>query len=157
MRAPAFLSEVRSRVSLPWLTLAVVLIAVIWGNSLVPGEGSGNLSLGVVEAVRSILRSCGLPYEWLTNFVVRKTAHFTEYLVLGCATAQAFDPNKTLSRGALFSAALLCVLVPGIDETIQLFVPGRAGQIADVLIDCSGAATGIALRSLLVYVRNRFH
>ncbi|MFQ7392935.1 MAG: hypothetical protein ACLRM9_06510 [Collinsella aerofaciens] len=25
----------------------------------------------------------GLPYEWVTNFVVRKCAHFTEYMVLG--------------------------------------------------------------------------
>ena len=43
-------------------------------------------------------------------------------------------------------------LVPGsgsIDETIQLFVPGRAGMITDVMIDCCGAATGVVLRYLL--------
>ena len=40
-------------------------------------------------------------------------------------------------------------LIPSIDETIQLFVPGRAGMITDVMIDCCGAATGVVLRYLL--------
>lgn len=155
MRASGLFNELRSRASLPWLALVVVFVVVIWGNSLVPGEGSGNLSLAVLEAAHDVLRSLGLPHEWLTNYVVRKTAHFTEYLVLGCMSAQAFDPRKTVSRGALFAAAMLCVLVPSIDETIQLFVPGRAGQITDVLLDCCGAATGIALRSLLICVLKR--
>lgn len=155
MRVPALFNEIRSRVSLPWLALVVVFVLFIWGNSLVQGEGSGNLSLTVMETARNLLRSLGLPYEWLTNFIVRKTAHFTEYLVLGCMVAQAFDPRKTVSRSALFATAILCVLVSSIDETIQLFVPGRAGQITDVLLDCSGAATGIALRSLIVCVWKR--
>ena len=41
------------------------------------------------------------------------------------------------------------LLIPSIDETIQLFVPGRAGMITDVMIDCCGAATGVVLRYLL--------
>ena len=46
-------------------------------------------------------------------------------------------------------AAVFLLLIPSIDETIQLFVPGRAGMITDVMIDCCGAATGVVLRYLL--------
>lgn len=61
------------------------------GNSLIPGSGSGSLSLTVMEAVRGFLHGVGLPYEWVTNFVVRKCAHFTEYMVLGILATHAFD------------------------------------------------------------------
>lgn len=36
------------------------------------------------------------------------------------------------------------------DETIQLFVPGRSGQIADVWLDTAGCLTG-ALLTLLIF------
>lgn len=36
-------------------------------------------------------------------------------------------------------------MVPFVDETIQLFVAGRSGQISDVWLDMSGAAAGMAI------------
>ncbi|MDO4437820.1 MAG: VanZ family protein [Coriobacteriaceae bacterium] len=150
-----FLQQIRERVSIPWLVLTIVFIAVIWGNSLVPGSGSDSLSLGVLEVVRGALRSAGLPFEWLTNFLVRKTAHFCEYAVLGVLASQAFDPHRRLSRGGIVATALLCALVPSIDETIQLFVAGRSGQVTDVLLDCCGAVCGMAARALAVRALRR--
>ena len=142
------IQQMRERVSIPWLLLTLLLIAVIWGNSLVPGECSGSVSLGVVDIIHNALRSVGLPFEWVTDFVVRKTAHFCEYALLGILASQALDPDRKVSRGAIVATALLCAAVPSIDETIQLFVPGRSGQVADVLLDCCGAATGMSLRVL---------
>ena len=77
-------------ISKPWLVAALVFSLFIWGNSLVPGEGSGSLSLFVVDTIRSVLDAVGAPSAWVTNFLVRKTAHFTEYLVLGVLAARAF-------------------------------------------------------------------
>lgn len=148
------LKDLAARVSLPWLILAVAMVAVIWGNSLVPGTGSSGISLTVMEAAHDVLRALGLPCEWLTNFIVRKTAHFTEYAVLGILVSQALDPRHAVDVRALGLTALICVLVPSIDETIQLFVSGRSGQVTDVLLDCCGAATGILLRSLIVHLSN---
>ena len=142
----------REKVSIPWLVLTLLFIAVIWGNSLVPGEGSGAMSLGVVDIIHNALRSVGLPFEWVTDFVVRKTAHFCEYALLGILASQALDPNRRVSRGAIVATALLCAAVPSIDETIQLFVPGRSGQVTDVLLDCCGAATGMGLRAFAAKV-----
>lgn len=141
--------------SKPWLVVTVLLILLIWGNSMVPGSGSGSLSLSVAEAVRAFLSSLGLPAGWVSNFLVRKTAHFSEYCLLGIAATRALDPGYTGLTRRLGPLALLLVLVPSIDETIQLFVPGRSGQIADVFLDCCGAAAGVALSYLFARFAQR--
>lgn len=79
------------------------------------------------------------------HFFVRKAGHFTEYFVLGLLVLYAV--RRTL-RSLLSMTLTLCTLwatVPGIDETIQRFVPGRAGMMRDVFIDMSGFGTAIAL------------
>lgn len=149
------LRDLAHRISVPWLLLAIAMVAVIWGNSLVPGTGSSGISLAVMEAAHDMLRALGLPYEWLTNFIVRKTAHFTEYAVLGILVSQALDPQHGVDARTLGLTALVCVLVPSVDETIQLFVSGRSGRLTDVLLDCCGAATGILIRSIIVRLSNR--
>lgn len=132
-----------------WGLAALLMICLIWGNSLVPGSGSGSLSLTVMEAVHALLGSLGLPYAWVTNFVIRKCAHFTEYMILGIIVTHALDPDGVRSVNVLLPTAVVLLLVPSIDETIQLFVPGRAGMVTDVLLDCCGAATGVLLRYVL--------
>lgn len=146
-------SQFRSKVSIPWLLLTLVFVTFIWGNSLVPGQGSGSLSLSVMECAHEVLRSLGFPYAWLTNFIIRKTAHFTEYLVLGLFASQAFDRAGAVSRASLVATAVFCAFIPSIDETIQLFVADRSGQVVDVLLDCCGAATGIVFRTAWIKMR----
>ena len=127
------------KINRKWAVVTCLMALLIWGNSLVPGSGSGSLSLHGV----------GLPYEWVTNFVVRKCAHFSEYMVLGILATHAFDFEGRRTFDVLLPTAVFLLLIPSIDETIQLFVPGRAGMITDVMIDCCGAATGVVLRYLL--------
>ena len=83
---------------------------------------------------------------WLTEHLVRKAAHFTEYAGLGFLlamnTGAGMVPVFSLTRiaKANFTAAFC---LPFIDETIQLFVEGRSGQITDVWLDMAGIVTGI--------------
>ena len=141
----------RGRVSPPWAFAALAMVLFIWGNSLVPGTESAGLSLAVVEAVQGALDALGIPSGWVSNFLVRKTAHFCEYALLGFLMAQALDPGRTPSLRVLVPLALVLVLVPSLDETIQLFVEGRSGRLADVLLDCCGAATAVLVRGLVVW------
>lgn len=143
------------RISKPWALAAVVMTIFIWANSTVPGEGSSALSQGVVAAVRAALTTMGLPSAWVTNFVVRKCGHFLEYALLGVLVSQALDPDHELRRRALPVIALVLAIVPSIDECIQLFIPGRSGQLTDVLLDICGAATGVVLRTVVVHVKRR--
>ena len=44
------------------------------------------------------------------------------------------------------------MLVASVDETIQLFVSGRSGQVSDVVLDLVGALCGIALLLIIIKV-----
>jgi VanZ family protein len=60
----------------------------------------------------------------------------------------AFNAVRTTFAQPLASAAIfggIWYLVPNIDETIQRYVPGRAGMTSDVLLDMCGFACGFAL------------
>ena len=45
-----------------------------------------------------------------------------------------------------------CLLVASVDETIQLFVSGRSGQVSDVVLDFVGALCGITLLLIIIKV-----
>lgn len=90
---------------------------------------------------------------------VRKTAHFTEYLLLGfmirlCLESWFGSRMKKLSPLALigFAAgtAYACT-----DEMHQLAIEGRSGQWTDVLVDGSGVLAGVMLGTLLIRRINR--
>ena len=51
-------------------------------------------------------------------------------------------------------AAELAFLVPFVDETIQLFVDGRSGQVDDVWLDLCGVVCGLVLTTALAFMRN---
>lgn len=138
-----------------WAVATCLMVLLIWGNSMVPGTGSGSLSLSIMEAVRGFLHGMGLPYEWVTNFVIRKCAHFTEYMVLGILATHAFDIEGRRTFDVLLPTAVFLLLIPSIDETIQLFVPGRSGSPRDVAIDLAGVATGALLTWLFHRARTR--
>lgn len=143
------------RVSVPWAIASAIMIIFIWGNSTVPGTGSSALSQSVVAAVRAALEGVGLPSAWVTNFLVRKCGHFLEYAVLGVLVSQALEPGRGSFRRSLPAIVFILVLVPCIDESIQLFIPGRSGQVTDVLLDVCGAAAGVVLRTVVVRRKKR--
>lgn len=147
------MGRLRDSVSIPWLVASMLMVTFIWGNSMVPGSGSSEMSLSVLELVQGALRSLGLPFEWVTNFLIRKTAHFTEYACLGVCVSNAFDARRAIAPASLVATALALVLVPSIDETIQLFTPARAGMLADVALDCCGAAFGVLVRTIWARMR----
>jgi VanZ family protein len=67
------------------------------------------------------------------HFLVRKTAHFSEYGVL----------FWLLIRGPMaerpYLAVMLCVVYALTDEGHQAFVPGRSASLYDAALDSSGA------------------
>ena len=81
----------------------------------------------------------------LLDIVVKKLAHFGEYLVLAIllclATAQRGVPAVGVSPGAVALAFLYALS----DEIHQAFVPGRTPSAADLGVDAIGAGAGIAL------------
>ena len=72
------------------------------------------------------------------NFA-RKAAHFTIYTVLGILLSFAVAQHSRRYPVFSFTGGVLYAIS---DEIHQLFVPGRSGQISDVLIDSLGVALG---------------
>ena len=122
-------------------------------QSLLPGDVSGRQSGRIVTFILEVLSvfKIEISYDILST-IIRKGAHFTEYLLLGFSWMFVFFEKEYVKIGMKY-ALILSFFTASIDETIQLFVPGRSGSMIDVLIDMAGAITGILL--LLVFKDRR--
>lgn len=125
------------------VTLTVCCLVFIWGNSLLPGEISGAIS-DFFKRILQCLVEQGESEPSGLGFLVRKMAHFTEFTVLGLCLCWLFG---MLGKGTL--APFLCGgLAACVDETIQVFVPGRGPSVRDVCIDSCGVLLGVILLTL---------
>ena len=122
--------------------LLICNLIFIWGNSLLPGEISGQLSNWVKGLLASLFEQD--PSKPSGGGLIRKIAHFTEFSALGALLCWLFG---MLDKGKIpafaCGAGAACI-----DETIQMFVPERGPGILDVLLDCSGVLTGMLLLHL---------
>ena len=127
-------------------TFASILIALnlafIWGNSLVTGTDSGNISGGIMAWLNSFL-NFGPEGMEILHHLIRKAAHFTEFACLGALLA--WRCSMEMQKHPIAFPMLLGMAAGLVDETIQLFTPDRGPSLTDVWIDTSGALAGIML------------
>ena len=123
--------------------LLAVTLGVIWINSMLPREESAAISQGLTAWLRSI----GVPIR--DDHLLRKLAHFGEFCLLGCELTLLFWLRSGLSFQNLSNAAFCALLTAVTDESIQFF-SGRGSMVMDVVLDFSGALTGILLTGLLL-------
>lgn len=122
----------------------IIWTAVIFSFSLQSGKASGDLSGSVLEALLGLFAPGVLESQEkleMFHLILRKCAHFTEFMILGVLSSIALKYMKVGYKGAVGLG--YCVLIASLDETLQLFVSGRAGRVQDVLIDSAGAFVGI--------------
>ena len=135
-----------------------LLLAFIWGNSLLPGHISGAFS----DWVRKILRQL-LPFLFKNasdsagGGLLRKIAHFTEFAALGACFCWLYAMLMTKQCRQILCAAASGVLAACVDETIQRFVPQRHGCLTDVGIDTAGVLTGIVLFMIAYLINKKQH
>ena len=141
------------------LILAVLTCALlIFFFSSQGGEVSDQTSAGFVNAALAVFRPDypTLPeeeqlviYEQF-NFIVRKTAHFIEFSLLGFLLRLMLNFHRIKLRGA--TAWLLGTLYAGTDEWHQFLGGDRTASIRDVCIDSAGVLFGCLLAAYL-YIR----
>ena len=134
-------------------TLLTILIglnlALIWGNSLLPGVSSEAVSGGVLAFLGQFLPV--LLTEAGHTFL-RKAAHFSEFALLGLL----YSGRHTLVKGETPAHLMLFGLtVACIDETIQIFTPDRASSLIDVWIDTSGFCLGFVVIYAVYTIYNK--
>lgn len=77
------------------------------------------------------------------NVIIRKNAHFFEYMVLAILIGNCY--KYFLNRNSVINMLFICLVCAVIDEFNQSFVIGRTSSIRDVLIDFGGSLLGIAI------------
>ena len=121
------------------VTLLVLNLMFIWGNSLMPGEISGAFSQWVKDLFSALFPGGSGGQEG--HGLLRKLAHFTEFSCLGMCLCWL----NAMLRRATWHSFIYGFLAACVDETIQRFVPDRGPSFRDVMIDTAGVCVGIIL------------
>jgi len=114
-----------------------------------PGTQSTELSDSVVHIFDSVFHNSWISKSLLdVTLLVRKSAHFGEYFILGIFTVWLFREYISSWKHIFLFAFLFCVCYAMSDEFHQLFILGRSGKLFDVFIDGSGAFFGIIFTTI---------
>ena len=119
-------------------------MAIIFTMSSFNSIESANQSNYKVNIISSVLNINNIE---LLNLIIRKLAHYIEYLILGILVINMFIKNN-IPPSYLISI-IFCIIYAISDEIHQFLIPGRACQIKDILIDSIGSITGIYLYKLI--------
>lgn len=134
--------------------LLVLLLCFIWGNSMLPASSSSALSQWVKDVVNALFGQLDTDITVTSHSTLRKFAHATEFAMLGIVIAGLLEWNFKKNCHLFLLAG---ILVAFFDETIQLFVEGRAAQVSDVWIDLGGFFFGGLLAFALGSLWRRWH
>ena len=151
----------RVRRGLLWL-LVISVAGVIFFFSSMDGPESMEMSSGFTTW---LMRRFHPDYDLLAPekqeeiyqlfvFIVRKTAHFTEFAALGVSLMLLIH-DYSLRRGPLWAWGI-GTLYAGTDELHQLFKGTRTPSLRDVGIDSAGVLFGVLFVSLLLFLRVRW-
>ncbi|MBE6947182.1 MAG: VanZ family protein [Ruminococcaceae bacterium] len=133
-----------------FLGLALAVTAFIISQSLKNGAQSGAMSHSIAAFLKPLLDPGNRFSEAGFHLFLRKAGHFTEFFALGlCWGGFAYHLGKLKGRGYIALPMLLTVSTAVADEFVQFFV-GRGSMVTDVVLDISGAMTGL----LIVFVIN---
>ena len=128
-----------------FLTLTLLWVCFIFTRSLQPGDQSAEESGWVLTMIQLISPN-------ISMHIVRKLAHFTEFAILGALASLTQLQATSVHLTLLLFFGLLCAMA---DETIQLSISGRNGQVQDVWIDFAGVAAAVILIFVLHQMTSR--
>ena len=148
-----------------FLVLSIAILIFIFNMSSANADKSTKVSGKFIEKMAEIFiddyKNLDVNHKILfvksMQHFVRKLAHFSIFFALGfCVNGFVCTFNLSFFRRILFSS-VFCLFYAIIDEIHQTFVPGRSGQVSDVLLDFTGSVLGIFLMvvSFNNYIRIR--
>ena len=126
------------------LFLLILWLGVIFSFSNANGEVSGGMSEKLIKNVVSTFSKIDKESDSMQkivkrySFVVRKSAHFVEYFILGIIVVNFFV-SFNINKRVLIYSSVFCILAAIFDEFHQTFVVSRNGNLVDVLLDSSAS------------------
>lgn len=131
-------------------SLLVIWMAFIFFMSNQVGEVSSKQSGFVVYLFNMLGIDLNGKFGELSTYIIRKGAHFTEYMILYFLAYNLLRLYITRKKAYIYSLVIVFGYACS-DEFHQLFVEGRSGQFKDVLIDTSGGVFG----GILTFLKNK--
>lgn len=141
--------------------ITIVLMASIFFFSSQTVEVSSKTSSGlaqkIAEFIVRIMKSGDADeIRHTIHNLVRKIAHFALFFMLSVSVANTVFQLFRTERFRLFIyTSVFCLFYAITDEIHQIFVPGRAGMVRDVIIDLFGAMIGAGVFLLIRYLCKR--
>lgn len=129
------------------ILLVIAVMAFIFSHSLANRAQSSEESMGVFEFLMKLLGTVGLG-DGLTEHIVRKMAHFSEFAALGFFAAIVMQDIRIVRLPYVLNVFLFGILCAMTDETIQMF-NDRSARVTDVWIDFCGSVCGCLVFLLL--------
>ena len=142
------------------LVLLVMITIFIFSND--SRKASSNKSDSLISRTVEIILNRKLTNKekeiYISKYVVivRKTAHFTLYFLLGLFYISFLKEFNLDNKKLLIYTIIFVFIYACSDEIHQLFVPGRSGEITDVLIDTTGGILASFIYTVF-RVRRRLH
>lgn len=137
---------------LSWAAVVAWMVLIFFMSAQV-AEESNNLSIGITDKIIKEIEKL-IPRVQIDrlrfNHIIRKSAHYFTYMVLGLLTCNALIVGGNMGSRTYLTAMTICFLYAVSDEVHQLFVSGRGGQVKDVLIDSLGSLTGLSVHVTLI-------
>ena len=130
------------------LVIAWMLLIFIFSSQA--GEVSNENNKFVIYIFNLLGLDLNSIFGTLSDFIVRKAAHFTEYFILYVLLYRAIYTKKNAGIKVFIGVILIVFLYACSDELHQAFVPGRGPAFRDVLVDTCGGLTAF----LIMYVRH---
>lgn len=115
----------------------IIWMLIIFIFSSQTGIESQNVSDKLINKTVCI-NSCNFE---LISFLVRKSAHFILFFILGLLVLNCHE-NKKIN---ILYSLLICLIYAFSDEIHQMFISSRSGELRDVFIDFIGSLLGILL------------
>lgn len=131
------------------LVLLLGTLFLIFDFSSQDAEESGGLSSSIAEFILKQVH-----HEEIENrqsilerieSIIRKVAHFSIYTLVGFLLMSFISTYDLKESKRIMVSLCVGILYATSDEIHQLFVPGRSGQITDVILDSMGVMLGILL------------
>lgn len=131
------------------LILLLVTLFLIFGFSSQDAEESGGLSSSIAKFILKQINNDKIedrqPILERTESIIRKVAHFSIYTLVGLLLMSFVNTYDLKENKRIMISLCIGALYATSDELHQLFVPGRSGQITDVILDSMGVLLGILI------------
>lgn len=126
------------------------IVFFIFFQSLQTATQSSQASSHIVSFLQTIFDLLGISFI-VKEEPIRILAHFGEFLLLGILVAINIVVYRKPQLSQMFVS--LMVFMPVLDEALQSFVPGRAFEISDLIVDYCGVLLGVMLIVFIQKIR----